>query len=228
MLAVHHRSGLWYIFGFVFPFLSVVICWVFFYGLGHSTRGRLLTISETVNFWPENRIFAGSMNVEALLLLLLYFIRNRVITLWGARRPSLPFGFRLNTAICRVCTVAVPGGLSILSLITLAENAPIHLTAAFLFFAGSVAYYFASDACLRAVGHAPPALSSAVSWACLGFALIYPTFFSFARGATPHWRALANAGSVCQYLTAFSIFLKVLLFYYDAPRHRVTVLTRGE
>jgi hypothetical protein len=228
MLAVHHGSGLWYVAGSALPFVSVVVCWVFFYGLGQSPRGRLLTISETVNLWPQNRIFAGAMNVEALLLALLYLARNRVIALWGGRRARLPSTFGLNVAVCRVCTVAAPGGLSALALVTLAEHAPAHLAAAFVFFAGSIAYYFASDACLRAVGHPPPALSAALSWACLGLALMYPTLFSLARGGAAHARALANAGAACQYLTAFAVFLKVLFFYYDAPPHRVTVLARGD
>jgi hypothetical protein len=59
-----------YAYASLFPFGGVLLCWALFYSLRHNASRRLLTISETVIPFPENRIFAVSMNVEALVLII--------------------------------------------------------------------------------------------------------------------------------------------------------------
>jgi hypothetical protein len=226
--ARHHSSGPWYIFASVFPFVSILTCWFFFYSLHHSKRGRVLTISETVIDSPESRIFAGTMHIEALVLFLLYGVRNRVISLWSTHQSALPKSFTVRWFICRVCAWLTPISLSFISIVTLNDQEFLHFFGAILFFYGTIIYCIVSDSCLRTVGRPPARISAAVSWAALAFALLYPAIFALKETSQAHWKAFANSGAVIQYLAALTICFKILLFYYDAPPHRLTVIPHEE
>jgi hypothetical protein len=226
ILARHHRIGLFYFFAFAFPILAILFCWFFFYYLRHYTPGRVLTISETVIHWPENRIFAASMNIEALLLFILCSIRNRIISLWSEHCDSLPKSFMVGQIFCRIYAWVCPIALSLVSIVTLTDSNEVHLTGAAVFLPGSIFYGAISDNCLKLVGRPPSKFSAALPWTALVLAVLYAGLFESVDKRREHWRAVANAGAIFQYLTAFTIFLKFLMFYYDAPPHRLTVVPR--
>lgn len=61
----------------IFPLLSVLVCWVFYYGLKHNDS-VIRTISETVKPFPENRIFPVTMCIECIFLGIVIWIRNSI------------------------------------------------------------------------------------------------------------------------------------------------------
>jgi Zn-finger domain-containing protein len=125
-----------------------------------------------------------------------------------------------------VCTVCVPVGLSVLSALTLREYQTVHLLGAFLFFWGSIIYYLVSDSCLNEVHIRVPIKSRVVSWLSLAFAITYMTLFGVANQVPKYQIVLANIGAVGQYLTALSIFVKVIMFHRDLPKHYLTIMPK--
>jgi hypothetical protein len=224
--AVHHSFAVFYAFAFVFPIVTVVVCWVFYYALNHRKPGRIESISLTVIRAPENRIFALMMNVEAILLIPLYLARNKVMTLAAHRFQIATASHGTKRIVTMVCTVCVPVGLSVLSGLTLQEYQEVHLFGAFLFFWGSIVYYLVSDSCLNE-SHIPvPIKSRVVSWLCLVFAITYMTLFGVANQVPKQQIVLANIGAIGQYLTALSIFVKIMMFHGDLPKHYLTVMPK--
>lgn len=61
------------------PIVSVFICWIIYYSTSHFRKGRIRTISETVMFFPENRIFPMAMSIDAILLLLIFLMRQKIL-----------------------------------------------------------------------------------------------------------------------------------------------------
>ena len=208
-----------YLIGSLFPFTSVMVCWAIFYSFGHFREDRLLTISETVIPFPENRIFAVTMNIESVLLIIMYRIRNNVIKALSLRN-SVPIKFK--QLIISILTILVPIGMSALSALTLVDNIVIHLSGAFMFFYGSIFYYLISDSALASVGCKPKLISRIVSYSAFIFTFPYLILLTY---QDPFIKSL---GAVFQYLVALLCFVKIFLFYFDLPKHSLNLVLEKE
>ena len=219
MDSIKHPFTLLYYFGSIFPFLSVIVSWIIFYSMGHHTPGLVLTISETMCPFPEKRIFACTMNVEAIVLFVLFYVRITFIKLQGENANKVhELPFIILTFVLNICWIVVPLGLTVLAAVTLDDGQWPHLIAAGFFFLGSVVFYIVSDFAINYVKGHVPFWSILVSWVTLGFMVIY--FLTLSIGSNT---ALTNTGAVFQYLTALSIFAKIFIFQYDIPKHKLTV-----
>jgi hypothetical protein len=222
-----HSFFHFYLFASIFPILSLIVAWSFFYGFDHYTSGRILPISETVLQSPESRIFAATMNFEALLLLCLYLLRNRIISLYHKRQLISSFGWTLRTFCCRVCTFIVPLGLCFVCSVTLNELSSLHLIGAALFFGGSIIYYLMSDYSLSVIGFRPSILSRSLSWNCFIWCLLYLLFHAIGNLIENPWIGWLNVSAIFQYFTGLTLFIKILLFYWDVPNHYFCVVPIG-
>jgi hypothetical protein len=218
-----YQSLGWYIISALFPILAVLVSWICFYSLDHHTPNVIVTISETVAPFPQNRIFAVCMNMEAVFILILYLIRNKILTILARKRPPSNKHFKLKRLVMQICTTVAPIGLSVVSNVTLRDHMGWHLVGAGLFFGGSVLYFLVSDSALADCGRIPSIGSRIVSWASLFFAVLY-CGFKLAQNATDdvdHY--MRSVSSLFQYFTAISIFVKVFLLFFDLPRHSLQV-----
>lgn len=223
-MELKHKTNHWYTFGAVFPFLSVIVCWIFYYSLGHYDKGVIRTISETVCPFPESRIFGVTMNIEAFILFIFYLIRNKIVSTMVLETNYVHSrGFIVKKTVMKVCTACVPIGLSALSALTLDEHQFIHLTGAFFFFYGSIIYYIVSDSALKSIGYSPSLFQRCVSYSTLVFSLLYMGLLSSSNGN----RKIANSGAIFQYFTALSIFFKIYLFQYEMPQHYFVTTKRS-
>lgn len=210
----HYNLTIWYYIGAIFPFLSVVSCWICFYTLGHFHSDHILTISETVIPFPENRIFPVAMFIESIMLTFFYFIRNASISSFAEEKKiEMP----IKKFVMKCTTFCVPLGLIVLSVVTLEDYESIHLIGAFFFFFGSLIYYLVSDFALKQVGKKISIGSQIVSWSILCSMLLYFGFLMF-----NHIWSL-TLGALFQYLTALLIFSKVILLNYDLPHHYLQI-----
>lgn len=217
-MEVSHCINYLYLVGFVFPFASVIVCWIIFYSMKHYTPGVVLSISETVIPFPESRVFAVTMNIEVWIIVILYIIRNSIVKIAQEKLLiSDTYGSFFRRTVMYICTVCVPLGLILVSAITLDEQKGIHLFGAFLFFVGSIIYYISSDFQLRFVQIHVPIYSMMLTWLCLGFAVLYGAFM------IPNNQKIKNAGAIFQYITSILIFLKLFVFRFDVPSHHLTV-----
>jgi hypothetical protein len=203
--------GPWYVVGFLFPLASVFSCWIVFYALGHNGPGRLFTISETVLKLPENRIFAVTMNLETVLLFLIFFVRNRIL------QSKAAAGFPLF--LSKVFAAVLPVNLSILSLVTLEDHAPVHLLSSFIFFFGCILYFIVTDSLAVRCGFTVSKFSRVLTW--LSLALFFAHTFAMGKGRKIQSMTLLTIGALFQYDTAFAIFLKIAVFRNDLPKHSV-------
>ena len=83
-----------YVLASIFPTLSVFACWGVFYGLKHNPPGVILTISETVNPFPENRIFPITMNIECVFLAIVIWLRNSITKAYSTEK-KVPMTLRM-------------------------------------------------------------------------------------------------------------------------------------
>ena len=187
--------------------------------MDHFTPGKVLTISETMCPFPEKRIFACTMNLEAIVLFVLYYVRISFIQLQGENKnKSHDLPFIILVFVMNICLIVVPLGLTILAAVTLDDGEWPHLIAAGFFFVGSIVFYIISDFTINYVKGHVPFWSILVSWLTLGFMVIY--FLTLAIGNS---NALLNTGAIFQYLTCLLIFAKIFIFQYDIPRHKLTI-----
>jgi len=201
-----------YYISIILPFVSVIVCWIFYYSMHNKYDGRIKTISETVLYFPETRIFGVGLSIESVFVFVLILIRNTV-----ASDLSVKKNIRFPTLqlFMKIGLIAIPLGIFSLCTITLLDNAPIHLTGAFFFFIGSIIYFTISDYVLRKLGMNISLLSFSVSWLALGFAILYMTLMSMQK--------FLSAGAIFQYITSLLIFVKLFLFQYDIPNHNVQI-----
>ena len=223
MTGVYHVVKPAYYFGSIFPFLAVIVCWIVFYSLKHHQPGRVLTISETVTPFPECRIFAVAMNIEAWALLLVFCVRNAMFGLFANRSnreyECAYIGYKW---LMYACTVIAPAGLVLLSAVTLENNRIVHFIGAFMFFIGCLVYNLISDIALRWV-RAPTSVASFIfTFVGIGCAVLYAIFL----GGFPNDTKFKNIGSVFQYITCLAIFVKVFSYQFDIPNHYFEVVER--
>lgn len=205
-----------YFFGSIFPFAAVILCWCLFYGLKHHQRGRVLTISETVVPFPESRVFAIAMNIEAWVIILVFCVRNAMFGLYANRsNREYECAYIAYRWVMYACTALVPLGLIILSAVTLENNEIVHLIGAFLFFVGMLLYNAVSDIGLRWAKAPTSNLSFMFTWVAIGCAVLYVIFLGGFQGNVK----MTNAGGVFQYLTCLAIFAKIFCYQYDLPNH---------
>lgn len=196
-----------YYFGAIFPFLAVVSCWICFYSLGHFNSDHILTISETVISFPENRIFPSTMCMESIILIILFNIRNNAITRIS-KEKKIPIPYM---AIINLLSIICPAGLILVSVLTLEDQLVLHLLGAILFFFGSFLYYILTDSALKRVGCCLPFISKFVTYLIVFLFIAHYGMFS------QHSPFAKSLGSLFQYALAFSIFSKIILFYYELP-----------
>ncbi|OHS99802.1 hypothetical protein TRFO_33673 [Tritrichomonas foetus] len=211
---MQHNLIIWYYIGAIFPFLAVIVSWICFYSLGQYDADYLLTISETMVPFPQNRIFPSAMCIESIILIGLYFVRN-VAIFSVANRLSIQFP--VKKWLIYITSICVPLGLVLLSTFTLEDVESIHLIGAFLFFFGSMVYYITSDLALIQTNNKIMLASRILSFSIVGAAVFY---FAFLMGRKK-WSL--TVGASFQYLTALLIFAKVIFMYYDLPKHYVVI-----
>ena len=207
MRLVFNDVKLLHIIAGVFPIAATLACWALYYGIPHSKGERLRTISETVVFFPENRIFAVAMTVESLLLLVIYRIRNEAI-----KQVT-----KSSTLVLQILAYLMPTGLTVLSCVTLFDHKLIHLIGATVFFMGNVVYFLISDRLIVKAGFKLGKISQLITY------IILIPFFGhlYFTNAYPYNIPLYNIGSVFQYTLAILIFVKILLCLGDCPKRSV-------
>jgi hypothetical protein len=230
--------GVLYWIALIFPVSTVLVCWVIFYSIHYSASGRLPTVSDAIVGFPENVVFSVAMHIEIILIVILYLIRNHIITHFAQRQDLKAKSYRIKRRILRALTGIVPVGLSTMSINTLRDNGALHLSGAFLFWLGSDIYYIVSDSCLADVGH--PVTRRWVSWTCLALAaLCYGAVVAghnlgvlqrFGLSIHDVGRAqlwLANAASAVQYCAALLVFVKLWHFGREVPRQVLMTMPVG-
>jgi hypothetical protein len=219
--ALHHRLRLWYIVGFALPVFGVLASWCTYYSLGHNPPGAILPISQTVIGFPENRIFAVSMNMEAIILLLLLLIRNKIIAMVADYRSETHEKPEKKMKVQRICGVITPIALSVLSAVTLEDQKELHLIASGIFFYGCIIYFAVSDRVLTDLGCRPSRCSSSCSMGALVFLISSGICGGISMATPSSSRIVGNIGALCQYAGAFVLFLKVYLCWSDLPEHHI-------
>ena len=212
-----------YKFATIFPFVSILICWSIYYSTGHFKKGRIRTISETVMFYPESLIFLVTMNVESILFLLIFYVRQKMLKkLAEVKKISEEKGFKLALSMSNILAIVISAGLSVTSSFTLKENKLIHLSGAMCFFFGIISYFLITDYFGRKVGFTISSKSYSLPYITVFFAVIFVlTTVIFQRN-----RTIYSLGSLSEYIAAILIFVKIYLLQYEAPPH--TLLNGNE
>ena len=196
----------------VFPFLSVLACWACYYGLKHNKGPRIRTISETVIPFPENRIFPVTMNMECIFLLVAIAIREGVI------RENTKVGVVYRAGVM-VLVPSIVLGLSLLADLTLVDERITHLMAASVFFFGILIYYMVSDVKMKRTKVKVGWFSLVLPYISLLLLLGYMMLFSLYRQNV----FIYSIGSICQYVMAFMIFLKIFIMSFEIPNAQATI-----
>lgn len=202
----------------IFPILSVFSCWAIYYSMKQNTPGLIRTISETMNPFPENRIFPVTMNIECVFLVIVYWLRNSITESAAKDRKLKTWSIRSRLFLMKLCVPFSVIGLSVLSCVTLKDNKSIHLGGAALFFYVNVLYFFLCDLTGKEVGFKVGFFSKLVSFLCPLFLVLYQVIIGF-FGKPRFWRSI---GALCQYAMCMMIFVKIFMFQFDLPKVRIS------
>jgi hypothetical protein len=214
MLQVSLLSTPLYYIASIFPVASVMVCWILFYSLGHFTPGRVLTISETVVPFPECRIFSIAMCIESLFVFVIFSIRNLLF-----RAPAIAGGlggdskFQHFKRSMWVLTFGAAIGMIVVSVVTVANDVPVHMIGACTLFGCGAVYFVIGDFGLRFAKFELNMISWVLSWLALGLAVVFLVVNVASQGKV----GVKNAASIFQYLLALSMFLKLFFSQYDLP-----------
>ena len=216
---ISHSVTLLYYVGSIFPLVSVVSAWIVFYSLGHYEKGRILTISSTMCPFPEKRIFACTMNVEAVILFVIYYIRLTFIKLQQQNiKKELSFYYYPILYLLYVCLFLTPLGLTVLAASTSRDGPLPHFIGAGVFFVGCAIFNVLSDFLLKYLNIQVKIWSMIISWINVGCLLVYFVGSNLAKSV-----AVENMSHLFQYLTAISNFTKVFCYQFDIPKHKITI-----
>ena len=200
-----------YVLAGIYPLLSVLVCWGFYYGLRHNDS-VIRTISETVKPFPENRIFPVTMCTECIFLAIVIWIRNSTTEIFS-KQKKIKMLKRLS--FMKISLPFIIYGLSALSLVTLLDNSPIHLFSAFIFFTFSAFYFIFCDSTGKQLGWKIGTFSIFLTY-CVAIILILHCItmsLCFIK-KSDNWRCV---GAICQYLACLSLFMKIFVFQYEIP-----------
>jgi hypothetical protein len=198
----------------------VIICWAVYYGKKHNADGVIETISGSVVPFPEFRIFAVGMNIEAWFLGFALAMRNNIL-MKVAKGSNLAIGYRYAGYIwtMHVTSAASVIGLMGVSAVTLSDHGGVHGLFAFMFFVGIILYNCVSDGAFKYIQRPVNIYSYVLSWFSVSLGALYAVFvMGFADR-----QKLYNAGSIFQYLTSLCIFAKVFMYQRDVPSHYIGV-----
>lgn len=195
-----------------FPFLSVTVCWIIYYTCGHKTTKYLPTISISMIPFPESRIFAVSMSVEAIFVLIIQFTRILTFHCYFKRQNrQLTISNWANLIFTALTGVIHIIGLVILACVTLTDNFYVHNYSASIFFFGAFIHYLFSDHTMNSCGLNVSLISSTFTVLIIIFILVY-MFLSVLRSGNGQ-----SYSALFQYASCALIFLKLFCIYWDLP-----------
>ena len=202
-------------FAIIFPFCSIAVCWTIYYSMSHNTTSYLPTISVTMVPFPESRIFAVTMSIESIFLLIILLCRVYSIYLSIIRRE----GALTKMQWFMICMTLFTGvtsyiGLILLSCFSLEDDFYIHNYSALVFFFGSFIHYVISDSTMDRAKISISLLSSANSVLILIVMIVYLVLMNI--------KSLTFA-AILQYITCALIFIKLYLIYLDLPAQYFTI-----
>lgn len=199
----------------IFPTLSVFTCWGVYYGLKHNDS-IIRTISETVNPFPENRIFPVTMCIECIFLGIVMWLRNSITTAFSIEKK---IEMKKRLFFMKLCMPLMIYGLSVLSLLTLIDNEALHLSAALIFFTFAAVYLFLCDSTGKRLGWKVGTFSRLVTFAIPLVLVLH----NVAIGVYGHKSVtIRSIGALFQYLMCLCIFLKIFIFQFEVPKVRIT------
>lgn len=202
----------------ILPVVSILICWIIYYSTSHYRKGRIRTISETVMFFPENRIFPVAMSIDSILLLLIFSMRQKIIKKLAEKNVLFSNrNYQIFTKIAFSLIISSTLGLLVLSNVTLKDSKPIHLTAAMFFFFGIIFYLILSDYWANRVKYKIGKISYMIPYLALVLATIYTIITIFI------WRNrfIYSIGSILEYISGGLIYLKIYLMQKETPVHTI-------
>jgi hypothetical protein len=172
------------------PAVVVLGCCYPFYAAADHPKSvkKIRNISELVDSFPRNRIFAVVINVMAAFLAICLYIRDR----WVGR------------GVHWVAIIGLPILYSVVADVTLREGNFIHLVPALAAFVGSHAYFGYTDTQAAAAAHRITFFSRMLP--VVGI-LCFTVFIQ----TIPRWRSpfIYSAGSVLEFILAGTIFAKL-------------------
>lgn len=208
-----------YKFSILFPAIVVLICWIFYYSLGHWNQQYLPTISVTVIEFPENIIFCVGMSIESFILTILLIIRH-MIFICQYDRVQVTIGIFVKHSIFIITGIVSIIGLILLSSVTLNDNFSFHNLSASCFFFGSFLHYFFVDSLFFDTGTFLRKSSEYMTYSIIVCAFVYMFFLS---SESNFFKSLA---ALLQYTCCILIFVKIYLIHLDLPRHIILTKLR--
>lgn len=206
-----------YEFALIVPILSVLFSTIIYYTTWRFKKGRIRTISETVVYFPENKIFAFSMSIDCILLAIIFSIRQKIIRKLAKKQDLTENkSYKMSMKISQTLILLSSLGLLFLSNITLKDSRNLHLISALNFFFGIILYLLISDYWAKRVGYNISLFSYLIPYSALAMASIFTiiTIF-FSRN-----RFIYSIGSIIEYFCSFLIYMKIYLIHVETPSQK--------
>ncbi|EAY14951.1 hypothetical protein TVAG_396810 [Trichomonas vaginalis G3] len=188
-----------------------------YYTLKHNKvyKYTIVTISESVVFLPESRIFNISMTIMALLQSVVFILRHHYLNVIITRESK--WYLHLLKWICIIFAFVSPPAFIGLANFTVREFFNVHNMCAFIYFYTVSFYFLCYDIIIICVKKKIKWYSMFVTILgiiCLQLSL-WPLFID------PHNNTIVSTTSVFEFITVFLFTLKTTLTLVDLPPHGI-------
>ncbi|OHT08515.1 hypothetical protein TRFO_22936 [Tritrichomonas foetus] len=171
---------------------------------------------------PESRIFAVTINIEVIILAIIFYIRQSLISQGGEKKQlNKSKLFILGKCISSLLATITCVSLSVLSVVTLEDHKKIHLIFSAFFFLSILLYFIVSDIIGKKVIFNVRTFSFLLPYLTIVIVIVYISIIYKIFGNSK--KKMKNYGAIMQYIGSFLIFLKVMLVGYDLPPSSIVV-----
>ena len=198
-------------------FIVLGSAWSIYYGRGHYKKYDFIpTISETVYFYPENRIFGVGMVINTMLNACIFIFRSHIFDILVIKKNE--GNWTAMKVILNILAATVFVSMCLVANVTVVYNRDIHMVVAFTFFASACLYHVLSDIFLSILGRRPSYFSIITTIVGSIVIIIGPYIRAYMENPS---NSLKTISSFCQYTSSFCITLKMFLTQFDFPKHGI-------
>lgn len=209
-----------YVISFSLPILLIFVSWCFFFSRNYD-HTFIPTISETMVFMPQIRIFGVGMTIEAVFVFLFGLIQNDLLFYFINKKKDCEKHCIFLTKFNFCLIIVASFMLILLALCPVKYYWWPHMVGAFGFFSSIIIYFCIYDY-LRIKLKYPLGIFSFI-FSSASFISILLTVFLRNNLFGSYNAVRYSFSSIFQYLTLFFLLCKIIVVWKKTPVHYINV-----
>lgn len=233
MTTISYETTYLYFFAGLFPIITSIICIMYFCFGGHYSNGwinekgiyrrfddSLIGISEFMVPYPESKIFSVFIAFESVVIACVFYVRQAIIEIYSKNPFRNRNGFLVLKVLLYVFNIMAPIGLFLFGSFTVDDNLVVHKIGKHLFILSTILFSLVTDMTLKAMKLLKNMIYSIILFVLL---IIYIVLMIVESQIEETGSLAQNIIVAFDFIIFFALFLKVLLFVKDVPKHNLTL-----